>query len=69
MLLAFVRGIYQLLMNSLHKGPVTWKMFPFDDIIMILMKLIFITISSAHVSDKLFIVSFCNKQFPYKGGI
>ena len=25
--LAFVRGI--------HKGPVTWKMFPFDDVIMI----------------------------------
>ena len=21
--------------NSLHKGPVTWKMFPFDDVIMI----------------------------------
>ena len=22
------------LVNSLHKGPVTWKMFPFDDVIM-----------------------------------
>ena len=29
--LAFVRGIY---MNSPHKGPVTRKMFPFDDVIM-----------------------------------
>ena len=32
--LAFVRGINQGLVNSLHKGPVTRKMFPFDDVIM-----------------------------------
>ena len=32
--LAFVGGVHQLLVNSLHKGPVTRKMFPFDDIIM-----------------------------------
>ena len=32
-LLAFVRGIHQWPVNSPHKGPVTWKMFPFDDII------------------------------------
>ena len=32
--LAFVWGIYRWPVNSLHKGPVTWKMFPFDDIIM-----------------------------------
>ena len=31
--LAFVRGIHQWLVNSLHKGPVTRKMFPFDDVI------------------------------------
>ena len=30
--LAFLRGIHQWLVNSLHKGPVTQKMFPFDDI-------------------------------------
>ena len=34
MSLAFVRGMYWRPVNSLHKGPVTWKMFPFDDIIM-----------------------------------
>ena len=34
MSLAFVRGIHQWLVNSPHKGPVTWKMFPFDDNIM-----------------------------------
>ena len=32
--LAFVRGIHQALVNSPHEGPVTWKMFPFDDVIM-----------------------------------
>ena len=32
--LAFVREIDRWLVNSLHKGPVTQKMFPFDDVIM-----------------------------------
>ena len=32
--LAFVRGIHQWPVNSLHKRPFMWKMFPFDDIIM-----------------------------------
>ena len=36
--LAFVRGIHRLLVNSPHKGPVTRKMFPFDDVIMHLQK-------------------------------
>ena len=31
--LAFVRGIHQWPVNSQHKEPVTWKMFPFDDVI------------------------------------
>ena len=31
--LAFVRGIHQGPVNSPHKGPVTRKMFPFDDVI------------------------------------
>ena len=30
-LLAFVRGIHRWPVNSPHKGPVTRKMFPFDD--------------------------------------
>ena len=30
----FVSGIHRWLVNSPHKGPVTWKMFPFDDVIM-----------------------------------
>ena len=32
--LAFVRGIQRWPVNSTHKGPVTRKMFPFDDVIM-----------------------------------
>ena len=32
--LAFVLGIRWWPVNSLHKGPVTWKMFPFDCVIM-----------------------------------
>ena len=31
--LAFVRGIHRWPVNSPHKGPVTRKMFPFDDVI------------------------------------
>ena len=33
--LAFVRGIHRRTVNSPHKWPVTRKMFPFDDFIMI----------------------------------
>ena len=32
--LAFVWGIHRSPVNSLHKWQVTWKMFPFDDVIM-----------------------------------
>ena len=32
--LAFVQGIHRRPVNSLHKGPVMRKMFPFDDVIM-----------------------------------
>ena len=32
--LVFVRGIHRCSVNSPHKGPLTHKMFPFDDIIL-----------------------------------
>ena len=32
--LAFVRGVHRWSVNSPHKGSVTQKMFPFDDVIM-----------------------------------
>ena len=35
--LAFVRGTHQLLVDSLCKWPVMWKMFPFDKVIMTLL--------------------------------
>ena len=37
--LSFVRGIHRWPVNSPHKGPVMRKIFPFDDVIMILMGL------------------------------
>ena len=30
----FVRGIHRWPVDSPHKGPVTWKLFPLDDVIM-----------------------------------
>ena len=33
---AFVRGIHRWPVNSSHKGPVTRKVFPFDDVITII---------------------------------
>ena len=33
--LAFVRGIHRWPVDSPHKGPVTRKMFPYDDVIMV----------------------------------
>ena len=37
---ALCAGIQRWPVNSLHKGPVTPKMFPFDDVIMLGLKLI-----------------------------
>ena len=34
-LLAFARGIHRLPVDSPHKGPVTRKVFPFDDVIIL----------------------------------
>ena len=38
--LAFVQGIHRWPVNSPHKGPVTRKMFPFDDVIMEIVTLV-----------------------------
>ena len=42
--LAFVRGIHWGPVNSQHKWPVTRKMFPFDDVIMMKKPVVFPTI-------------------------
>ena len=52
--LAFVRGIHRWPVNSPHKGPVTRKMFPFDDTIMGIIK---IGSRSKHHQP---VVHFCN---------
>ena len=39
--LAFVRGIQRSPVNSPHKRPATRKMFPFDDAIMIMMRIVY----------------------------
>ena len=39
--LAFVRGIHRGPVNSPHKWPVTREKFPFDDVIMILMFIVY----------------------------
>ena len=49
--LAFVLGIHRGPVNSPHKWPVTRKMFPFDDVIMISM--IFLGLSLQHSHTKL----------------
>ena len=46
--LAFVWGIHRGPVNSLHKGPVTRKMFPFDDVIMDLSGSVELVTSSIH---------------------
>ena len=46
--LAFERGIHRWPVNSPHKGPVTRKMFPFDDVIMGLSPLPRQAITRAH---------------------
>ena len=50
--LAFVRGIQRSPVNSPHKGPVTRKLFPFDDVIMsdVHMRLLFY--SCTHLLDR-----------------
>ena len=52
--LAFVRGIHRWSVNSPHKWPVTRKIFPFDDVIML----------SAIVNDVLKCIALCEIYAP-----
>ena len=47
--LAFVRGIHRWPVNSPHKWPVTRKMFPFDDVIIICQKMDIRLLACVHV--------------------
>ena len=46
--LAFMRGIHRWPANSLHKRPVTQNMFPFDDVIMVCLRLSHEKLSTSH---------------------
>ena len=59
--LAFVRGIHRWPVNSPHKGPVTWKRFPFDDVTMYLVQIIVSEINY-RVKTIQFIVSDINNR-------
>ena len=64
--LAFVWGIHRGPVNSPHKGPVTRKKFPFDDVIM--------SLASGRRCDNddksiIFKLSFHNSSFPSRCGI
>ena len=72
--LAIVWGIHRWPVNSPQKGPVTWKMFPFDDVIIIFADVADITavrdISSfpsghiwCHFADDIFRCVFVNVKF------
>ena len=46
--LAFVWEIHRWPVNFPHKWPVTWKMFPFDDVIMVFNKILSLPVRNNH---------------------
>ena len=54
---AFVRWIHPWPLNFPHKGPVTWKMFPFDNVIMLAytMAVNDLTKKNTRITEKCFI--------------
>ena len=59
--LTFVWGIHRGPVNSLHKWPVTRKMFPFDDVIMMLLELHHMRVKASHFTRHLTV---CSKDCP-----
>ena len=66
--LAFVWGIHRGPVNSPHKWPVTRKMFPFDDVIMIYidsdMELLAMALNSALSNSSAIVVIWAPSQYP-----
>ena len=58
--LAFVRVLHRWPVNSPHEGPVTRKMFPFDDVIMILSDRLFLLpgYAMSHKYSPVFVIVF-----------
>ena len=50
--LAYVWGIHRRPVNSPHKGPVTRKMFPFDDVIRIFFEFVKYHMCGPHTSPQ-----------------
>ena len=67
--LAFVSGIHRWSVNSSHKGSVTQKMFPFDDVIMSMYDSIALVVHEEFhlptLSRYREIISTCSKIFPW----
>ena len=64
--LAFVRGIHRWPVNSPHTWPVTWEIFPFDDVIMNINELLCVAIWNVTAGKKisdgdwLYNIYYCN---------
>ena len=54
--LAFVRGIHRWLVNSPHIRPAMRKMFPFDDVIMTVVRFIANMLEHSHIDAKWIII-------------
>ena len=68
--LAFVRGIHWSPVNSPHNGPVTRKMFPFDDVIMIWAKADLSSLWPSTIQQLKFTNINCEKNVkPQNGGV
>ena len=57
--LAFVWGIHRGPVNSPHKWPVTRKMFPFDDVIMLTWKIVIKPVTNSHMSYASYAIVTC----------
>ena len=62
--LAFVRGIHRGPVNSPHKWPVTRKMFPFDDVIMI-SHWTYVSDSNMHIQCHAVVICSFSSQNPH----
>ena len=61
--LAFLRGIYRSPVNSAHKGPVTRKMFPFDNVIIQMLTSCLIRLRSSRSRRSSSVLSFRSFRF------
>ena len=59
--LAFVRGIHRWPVSSPHKGPVTRKMFAFDDVIVVRMEITVYPSNFPHGFRDVVLVVFCTQ--------